>query len=224
MKRFFFKYVLSLVAWTLYQLFYLTWRVRIIEPPELKRDLASKTPFILAHWHGDEAPLFSTARRYHLATIASTSVDGEMMNSMLFLNGARTSRGSSTRGAVHALKGLIRLVKSGRNCSFAVDGPKGPIYKVKPGVFEMSRLIQARIYAAGVSCDSKWVFKKSWNQAFFPKPFAKVIIHWSAPMGPVSKEEDPRDPKLAESLEELLRRSKDLAAKTLCDTQGQMLA
>lgn len=131
--------------------------------------------------------------------------------------GAKTSRGSSTRGGVQALKGLIRLVKDGGNVSFAVDGPKGPLHKVKPGVFELSRMIKAPIYAAGVSCDRAIHFPKSWNKTYLPKPFAKILILWTESSPAIHKETDPRNPDLALALEQHLTSAHQEAVKNIAD-------
>lgn len=192
------------MTWALYRLMSLTWRLQIDEPPELRRLMKEKKPFILAHWHGDEIVLFGLVPRYRLATIASQSKDGSMMSVMLRLQGTKTSRGSSTRGAVGALKGLLRFAKQGYNCSYAVDGPKGPIYKVKPGVFETSRIMSAPIFVAGVACDRKILFEKSWNKTYLPKLFSKVQVTWKGPIPAVSKDQDARDADLAKSLEQSL--------------------
>lgn len=194
------KYVLAFIVWFIYRTLALTWRVHIFEPDEMKRALGEGRVLLLAHWHGDELALIQLASRYRLATITSTSKDGELVNSVLWLLGARTSRGSSTRGGANALKGLLRLAKGGRNCSFAVDGPKGPLHKVKPGIFEASRILRAPIYASGVCCSRAWHFPKSWNKTYLPKPFAKIYIHWTGPLGPVTHDDDPRGPILADKL------------------------
>jgi len=185
------------------------------EPETMLPFLKNKEPLILAHWHGDEIALISQVRRYQIATITSTSKDGEMMNLVLQMLGGKTSRGSSTRGGVGALKGLIKLAKQGHNSSFAVDGPKGPLHKVKPGVFELSRLMAGSIFVAGVSCDRKWVFEKAWNKAYLPKPFAKIHIVWRGPFGPVTKDIDPRDEALANSLADALRNVQSIALKKM---------
>lgn len=198
------KYIVGILAWCLYKLISSTWKVTLDEPPELKRWLAEKKPFILAHWHGDEVVLTSLLGRYRLATIVSTSQDGDMMSVIIHLMGARSSRGSSTRGGIAALKGLLRMMKEGHNCSFAVDGPKGPIYKAKPGVFETSRLAQAPIFYSGIYCENKKIFEKSWNKMYLPKPFSKVHIKWFGPLPAISKDTDPRDKDLALHLEGLL--------------------
>ncbi len=204
------------LIWVIYRIISWTWRVTLVEPADLQQNLKAKHPVVLAHWHGDEIVLISLTRRYRIGTITSTSKDGEMMNTVIRLLGGKTSRGSSTRGSIAALKGLIRLVlQEGRNCSFAVDGPKGPIYKVKPGVFELSRLAQAPIYVSGVACNRAWKFEKSWNKTYLPKPFAKIYIGWSQTFSEINRTQNPRDPAIALYLENCLHNAKALAIKKM---------
>lgn len=141
-----------------------------------------------------------------------------MMSVILHLLGAKTTQGSSTRGGVGGLKGLVRLMRQGHSCSFAVDGPKGPIYKVKPGVFELSRLLDCPIYYSGVSVDRAIKFPKAWNKTYFPKPFAKIVIQWNGPLTPTTKAQDPRDPILADQLETLLHSAKQQALKVIAES------
>ncbi len=194
----------ALIVYSLYRALLWTWRLEVHFAPEMKQALKDRKPFILAHWHGDEIALLQTFRALPLATIVSTSKDGNMMDKIIRWMGGETTRGSSTRGGVGALVGLFKLVKQGWNCSFAVDGPKGPIYKAKPGVFEVSQRLQLPIFAAGVYCDKAWHFPKSWNKAYLPKPFAKVLVTWEGPWGPVGNDLDPKDTKVAEKLETFL--------------------
>jgi lysophospholipid acyltransferase (LPLAT)-like uncharacterized protein len=204
---------LGFLIWVIYRLLSLTWRVKIDEPDSMKRNLAEKIPMIFAHFHGDELALVSLTPIYRIATITSTSKDGEMMTAVIHLLGGKTSRGSSTRGAVGALKGLIEICRNGGNSSFAVDGPKGPIHEVKPGVFELSRLMKSEIYCAGVYCDRAWKFPRAWNKAYLPKPFAKIQFVWLGPTGPITKSDDPRSPELAKALQNQLFAAQQQAAK-----------
>lgn len=194
----------GLIVWFIYRTISWTWRVKIYEPGPLLENIKNKKPYILAHFHGDEPALLFLTKKYSLSTMISTSKDGEMMNVVYKLLGGKTSRGSSTRGGVSALKGLISLIRNGSGCNIAVDGPRGPIYEIKPGVFELSRLVKAEIYVGGVYCESSWKFPHSWNKAYFPKPFAKVVIVWAGPLGPITKADDPRSPELAKTLQNQL--------------------
>lgn len=205
--------ILGFIAFVFYRIMVWTWRIELHEPDRLKEHLKNKTPFLLAHFHGDEGPLLYLAGRYKLSTMISTSKDGEIMNVVYRLLGGRASRGSSTRGGVSALKGLIELSKQGSSCNISVDGPKGPIYEVKPGVFELSRILKSEIFAGGAYCESAWRFPKSWNQAYFPKPFARVVIVWTGPLGPMTKNDDPRSPELAKALQNQLFDARQQAAK-----------
>lgn len=204
--------VVGFIVFIIYRLISWSWRLEIHEPQRLIESNKNKTPFILAHFHGDEIALLFLVKKYKLATMISTSKDGEMMNTIYKLLGGKTSRGSSTRGGVTALKGLIEICKNGSNSNVAVDGPKGPIYEIKPGVFELSRLLKSEIFAGSAYCESAWRFPRSWNQTYFPKPFAKVVIYWTGPLGPITKADDPRSPELAKTLQNQLFAARQQAA------------
>lgn len=214
--------LLGFIAWFIYRCLSLTWRLQLFEPEDMKRNRHEQRPYILANWHGDELPLICQIRPNRIATMASTSQDGEIMNTIIHLLGGLSSRGSSTRGGVGGLLGLLRLIRNEkRNCSFSVDGPKGPRHVVKPGVFEMSRLLKgAPIYPAGVSCDRAWRFPKSWNQMFLPKPFARVVIYWSEAFY-FDLKEDPRSDELRIRLENALHNASREAAKKIAGPTAQ---
>ena len=213
---------LGFLVWIIYRVLSMTWRLTLIEPPSLKKSFEDQSTVLFAHWHGDELALLQIIGQYRIATITSTSKDGEIMNTAVRLFGVLTSRGSSTRGGAGALRALIRLLKTHkRNSSFAVDGPKGPIHKVKPGIFVVSRLMQVPIFPGGVACDRKWSFPKSWNKTYLPKPFAHIVIYWGDELAPVSSDEDPRSSKLSERLENALHHAASLAQKQLAGQNGE---
>ncbi|MCB0377595.1 MAG: lysophospholipid acyltransferase family protein [Bdellovibrionales bacterium] len=199
------------LLFAIYRLLYWTWRIRIVECNEVKRRLASGEGFVLAHWHGDELGVLHLLKRYHVATIISSSKDGDIMNKACQLLGAETARGSSTRGGTSALKGLLRLVKEGRRPSLAVDGPKGPIHKVKPGVLQVSRLSGLPIFPISFYSSSSFIFKKSWNQAQLPLPFSRLTVYVGEGMEPVNKSDDGHSEELCRELENRLNKTRNKA-------------
>lgn len=209
------KFFLPVLIYFIYKSLWFTWRVRIQVNKDFEKAIQSRSPFILAHWHGDEIALLQLFSKFKIATIVSTSKDGEMMNTLIHLMGGKTSRGSSTRGGVGALKGLVKLVRSGWNCSFAVDGPKGPIYQVKPGVFEISKILHLPIYVIGTASSKRVDFPKSWNKTYLPKFFSKIHIYIDGPYSSVSENSDPRSPVLAEELANRLNAAKQQALKAI---------
>lgn len=207
------RHVLPVMVFVFYRLLRMTWRVTFDECPAFRRALDNHDPVVIAHWHGDELGLIHLVRRYRIATITSTSKDGELMNRVLVWLGAATARGSSTRGGANAMRGLIsHCRKNGNNVSFAVDGPKGPIHKVKPGVFEFSRLMQAPIFVASIGISRPWVFHRSWNKAVLPKPFSRVHVRIAEGMPVITRDQDPREAALAGKLEKILHEGHGIAA------------
>ncbi|MBC7464934.1 MAG: DUF374 domain-containing protein [Bdellovibrio sp.] len=215
-------WIFGFIIWLVYRTLSLTWRIQIVEPDDLKNDRKQKQPVILAHFHQDELALVALTPDYKIATMSSNSKDGEMMATVLRLMGGRVSRGSSTRGGVSALKGLIEFCKKGSNSSLAVDGPRGPIYDPKPGVFELSRLLKSPIYAGGVCCDRAWHFPRSWNKTYLPKPFAIIKVVWIKTFDRVTKDQDPRSEDLAKTLKNQLFAARQQATNLLAPKASEL--
>lgn len=209
------KYALPFLVFWLYRLLSLTWRKTIIEDEPLRKAIANNQPIVFAHWHGHELAITFLVSRYRLATMTSVSKDGQLIDFVIRKLGGATSKGSSSRGAVSALKGLIRLMKNGHPASMAVDGPRGPIYQVKPGVFELSRLAQAQIFPVGVAIGNPLVFKNSWNKAALPKPFSKVCVCYGEPIQTLDKSHNPKDLKLAQDLKHRISDACQQASKLI---------
>lgn len=206
----------SFVYW-LYRALHATWRVTYDECPSFREALAARRPVILAHWHGDELAVMHLVVRYRCATLTSNSRDGELMNGVLAHFGIPTARGSSSKGGAAGLRALVQLCRSGgHNVSFAVDGPKGPIYQAKPGVFEFSRLMDAPVYAVSVGVSRPWIFRRSWNRAVLPRPFSRVHVRVAECLPPVTRAQDPRDAALARALEDGLNDGR----RIVCEVVG----
>jgi lysophospholipid acyltransferase (LPLAT)-like uncharacterized protein len=203
--------ILGFLVWIFYSCLIRTWKIHLEESPEMLELLKNHKPFVLAHFHGDELVLIHLAKRYRIATLSSKSKDGAIMTFVLNKLGAQVVRGSSSRGAVSGLLGLIKLIKKGYSSSFAVDGPKGPIYKAKPGVLETSKNLKIPLICGAASCDRAWHFPKAWNKTFLPKPFARVSVVWTKPWELLPENVDTSDPILLEKVESSIHAAKQQA-------------
>jgi lysophospholipid acyltransferase (LPLAT)-like uncharacterized protein len=195
------QYILPWLGFIFFRCWSATWRIQCVESEGLKKARAAGDPLVFAHWHGDELKILPLIPIYKIATMTSTSKDGQLMDFAIRRLGGATSRGSSTRGGVGALKGLIRLMGEGYRASMAVDGPKGPLHKVKPGVFELSRLAKAKVVPTGAATSNAIVFQKSWNKAELPKPFARIVVWFNEPLDGLSRGESAKEESLALRLE-----------------------
>jgi lysophospholipid acyltransferase (LPLAT)-like uncharacterized protein len=174
-------YLVGPIYWLLSR----TWRITEKGPEAVLTKFVhrrSPTPCLYAHWHGDELVLVAYYSFRHLAVLSSLSKDGSIMARTLELLGYRVFRGSSSRGGARGLIGLIRAVKEGSQAALAVDGPKGPIYEVKPGIVELGLKTGKPIIPVRTRCDRAWYIPRAWNKSYVPKFFAKVEVEYGEPL------------------------------------------
>ena len=210
--------LLSFLIFLVYRTLVFTWRVRIYEDPEFTRASKANEPMVYGHWHGDELAILHMLKYCRACAMVSTSTDGALMDGVIRLLGSRTSRGSSTRGGVSALKGILRLAKEGWRPSVAVDGPKGPYHKVKPGVFEISKVIDGKIVPITAATHRAHVFEKAWNKTYLPLPFAKVQVVIGKPLPAIGRDDDSRSESHALELEKALANAEQQARNLIATT------
>lgn len=176
-----------------------TWRYRSVDLPSRQ----NRVPSIFAHWHGDELLLIGAYTHKKMAILSSRSRDGLLMARVMRILGFGVSRGSSSRGGGSGLKGLIDWVKKrGYDASLAVDGPRGPALRVKPGILKLAQKTGLPIVTGAGAASYRFVFRKAWNCCYIPLPFSRCVIVYGKPLY-VPKEAD-------EAQLEVLRRQLEL--------------
>lgn len=178
--------LLGIIASIFLRVLRLTYRYKLVFPnDEVKRQyfdyIDAKKPdfsrsFLLAFFHQDELCLVPYYKHTGFSVLVSLSKDGEIMTQASTLLGYKPVRGSSSRGAVAGLIAAIRKVKEGWNFAFAVDGPRGPIYKVKEGICAVSKKTGRPILPVRCHAPQAFIFEKSWNKAKLPKPFSTITL------------------------------------------------
>lgn len=164
--------LLAIFAALVIRLLKLTWRVRVVGPqPE-----PVGGPHIYCFWHGRQAGLFAYPRPRPMAVLSSLSRDGELQAKILGRLGLVVYRGSSSRGGAVGLKALVGAVRDGADAAFAVDGPRGPLHRVKPGAILAAQQSGAALVPITSRASRAWVFAKAWDRYSLPKPFARVEI------------------------------------------------
>lgn len=97
-------------------------------------------PCIYAMWHENQFCLHGIEDKGNINILISNSMDGEIIARICEKWGFKTCRGSSKRkGSVSATLKMISKLKDGENIAIMVDGPRGPLHKVKPGVITLAR-------------------------------------------------------------------------------------
>ena len=143
----------------------------LAKPPEL--------PVIWAFWHNRLFIFPHMYGRYFPkrrgAALTSASKDGEILAAFLQKFGIQPVRGSSSRRGGVALVEMKALVARGHDIGITPDGPRGPCYRLNPGVIKLAQATGAPVLPVRVRYSSCWRLK-SWDQFMIPRPFARVDL------------------------------------------------
>jgi lysophospholipid acyltransferase (LPLAT)-like uncharacterized protein len=115
--------------------------------------------------------------KFKPAVLISTSFDGELIAQTMERLGFLTARGSSSRAGGSGLWALAKAVERGHPAVFTADGPRGPVYKVKPGAVKLAQVTGYPIGIFYAHPQKAWVLR-SWDRFLVPKPFSRVAISW----------------------------------------------
>lgn len=128
---------------------------------------------ILAFWHNRMLLMPFPYRGQKACIMNSIHRDGEIISRVIQHFGIVSVRGSSTRGWVGGLKGMIEAYQYGYDLIIVPDGPRGPRYQAKPGVLQLARATGAPVYP--VTYGAAWhTTIGSWDRLLVPFPFSRV--------------------------------------------------
>ena len=136
---------------------------------------------IAAFWHQRLLMMPFLLHRGKVGMLISQHRDGEFIARAVKLFGVDSVRGSTTRGGLAALRGMIRFFRKGGNLAVTPDGPQGPKHIVQIGVVELARQTGAPIVPVTYSASRCKVFG-SWDNFILPLPFCRVAYVWGEPL------------------------------------------
>jgi len=139
----------------------------------------SDEPVAFVLWHNR---LFITAeivRRFRkgrpMYALVSASRDGAWLEAFFSAAGMHTVRGSSSRLGREAVTALVGELRAGNDVGITPDGPRGPVYELKPGALIVARRAQSPVMLFGAEFKSAWRLD-SWDGFYLPKPFSRVRL------------------------------------------------
>jgi lysophospholipid acyltransferase (LPLAT)-like uncharacterized protein len=75
---------------------------------------------------------------------------------------------------------MAEILASGRDVVISPDGPRGPAYRLGPGVIFLAQKSGAPVFPINLEYSSSWRLK-SWDRFFLPRPFARVRVIFGEP-------------------------------------------
>lgn len=157
--------------------------------------------------HGEQFILYRLHENRGVAIMTSLSRDGELQAGILKKFGYKTVRGSSSRGGAEALINMIEIIRRDKgSAAFAVDGPRGPFEKVKPGIIYLAMKTGRPIIPMRVLYSSARTLEDAWDKYKVPLPFSSATIIYGEPFYvPQKRYSDEEILKLCVDLEKIFQ-------------------
>lgn len=161
-------------------------------------EAAKKGPTIIMFWHNRIVAvgtfMIKTFRSLKFCAFVSNSKDGDILahycNSFRRGGVIRVPHDSKDK----ALKAMISRLRFTKDVLIITpDGPRGPIYEVKPGVAIAAKEAKASIVPFDWKAKSYWELN-TWDRLRIPKPFTTIEFTFSKPIRLDS--ETPLEPEL----------------------------
>lgn len=149
--------------------------------PEL-REIHVARRMIAAAWHSRILLLGHLYRGWDGVALVSRSEDGEIIARMLQRQGQETVRGSTSRGGARALARMVmKLRERNRVAVIIPDGPRGPRFRVQPGIIALAAKTGYPIVPMTYSARRMKVFN-SWDRFILPAPFTRCRVVYGRPL------------------------------------------
>lgn len=169
--------IFARITWVIVLLWSKTIKFRMLNKEVQEQLIAKGENCIYAFWHGSLFTLLQAHHDSRLLIPVSESKDGEFVAQVISNFGFEVARGSSKRKGHKALLSLIsRMRKEKKNVGITVDGPRGPLHKVKKGALFLAGVSKAAIVPVATGAKRSWVLNKSWDKIALPLPFTEGLV------------------------------------------------
>ncbi len=180
-NKWLYKKFLPPLGWAAINSLTYTLKIKIINEYDINALIKKEKKIVYVCWHGRQFLLTTYLSKKNTGVITSTSQDGILQADILSRMGFKITYGSSSKLPVKALMGSVKMIRKGINMVIAVDGPTGPINKVKPGALFLAKKMDALIVPVTFS---SWpsLTLSAWDKYLLPLPFAKTVLFFNNPI------------------------------------------
>ena len=199
-----------LIALTIY-LLHATLRVRHVHAERIETLNRAGQPSIISFWHGDLMMMLHSRYRRPISVMSSRHRDGALIANAFRFFGVEVARGSTTRGAMAALREFIRAARRGSNLVFTPDGPRGPARKAQSGVVFCAQATGLPIVPIAFQAEHQKRLR-SWDAFKVPRPFSRAIFLYGEPIAIPRELDEASMQAWTTRVEEAMNRITDSAA------------
>jgi len=150
----------------------------------IEQDNPNLEPCIYAMWHSNQLLVHGFRNRSNVNILISNSIDGEIVARTAENWGFNVVRGSSgKKGAIESTMQMISKLNRGESVAIMVDGPHGPLHKVKNGAIKLAQKTGVPIIPANWYSPQK-TFRSlpSWDKMKVPLGKCEILNTYGTPI------------------------------------------
>jgi lysophospholipid acyltransferase (LPLAT)-like uncharacterized protein len=161
---------------------FITSRIEFKIEPKSLEIIRGKECCIVSMWHS-RILIFPKLKSYfgQFSAVISTHQDASLVESTLKIYGHKAVRGSSRKQPVHAMLGVMRILKNGGRIVVTPDGPKGPRFAINGNLANLAYQFKIPIISMCYSASRVKIFN-TWDLFLLPFPFNKLQIEVGPPI------------------------------------------
>lgn len=143
---------------------------------------------IFVNWHRYQYFLIPHHGTFHRSMLVSPAPQLSPVARFCRLCGLRLVRGASGDRGKQALEELTRVVAGGGAVTIAVDGPAGPVFRVKRGCADLAVRTGAPIIPVNYTCRRGIDLRWRWDKSYLPMPFDRIVVRYGTPISAEGRE------------------------------------
>lgn len=139
-----------------------------------------KENVMFAVWHNSTFSTFDVNPLKNMAALTAAGIKGDIFTRAIKRYNYKIIRvpyEENSRQSANAALQIIKTLKEGFNLVVALDGPKGPLFSIKPGIFYLSQKSKKKIVPVGAFFSRKISLSYRWDKYIIPMPFSKVSVY-----------------------------------------------
>lgn len=167
---------------------------------------------IYAMWHANQFLVYGIRNRDKLSIQVSNSSDGDIISHVIEKMGFKVVRGSAERrGAVTSTMQMISRLNEDESVGIMVDGPRGPLHKVKNGVIKLAQKTgKAIVPVHWYSPQMTFITLPSWDKMKTPFGNCNILNIYGKP---IYVKPDATEEEINQAKENIKEQLFDLEAK-----------
>ena len=156
------------------------WDVRGWE--NIQSSIDANRPMIICFWHSRLiANAFVWKSDKPLHQLSTPHRDGKIAAGAYNRLGIKTIWGSTSKGGSSAIRGILKVLKTGGVVSITPDGPRGPRQRMQSSAIDIARISGAVLVPVSNSMTPAKVLG-TWDRMLVPLPFARGVFEMGPPI------------------------------------------